>query len=460
MMASVTASTLKTIDITPSSSSRMWHDQWRRLLSMGSQQSLDDDNDDLLVIPQVISASSLSDSEGSIEDFSPSSSTSSSSSISNIDTPNLSLSEALKTGTQESHTAAENVHFVRNFLQGKIDRHLYTHDFLSGLYHTYVALEALLDLHAPRYFGTVHFPKELSRVDALREDMEYWHGVDWERKVECGGVLGPSPAVEDYIRRMTEMGSRDPRMLLSHAYTRYLGDLSGGKVMARIARRALHLGKGWDGLQFYQFEHVASAKVFKDHYRQALDEMVLGEDEVGRLVAEANVAFALNMRVFEELDVKGGVVGAKVRHVGEALAYYDRYILNERTEDSDDREVARSSPLLNRSASEEAKCPFGFKAGPNPHLSEPSVSRDLKDQEYNGHVDANENDIGTPSPSRPLASKALSRSIHSTLGGGRRCPWPFVFLHDPTTGMRDWQTWLVIGVTVCSCWSHVNAGTR
>jgi len=412
---------------------------------MLSQQSLKD-NDESSVIPQVISTSSLSDSEDSDADLSPSSSI-------------LSLSEALKTGTQESHTAAENVHFVHNFLQGKIDRHLYTNDFLSGLYHTYVALEGLLDLHAPRYFGTVHFPKELSRVDTLREDMEYWHGLDWERKVECGGVLGPSPAVEDYIRRMTEMGSRDPMMLLSHAYTRYLGDLSGGKVMARIARRALHLGKGWDGLRFYQFEHVASAKLFKDRYRQALDEMVLGESEVGRLVAEANVAFALNMRVFEELDVKGGVVGAKVRHVGEALAYYDRYIMEERRMCSDETGGSRSFSLFKRSASEDAKCPFGFKAGPNPHLDEPSVSRDLKGRSNNDHGDASENAIDTASPSRPLASKAISRSMHTTLGGGR-CPWPFVFLHDPTAGMRDWQTWLVIGVTVCSCWGHVNAGTR
>mmetsp|Transcript_34748 Transcript_34748/g.66064 ORF Transcript_34748/g.66064 Transcript_34748/m.66064 type:complete len:458 (+) Transcript_34748:556-1929(+) len=457
MMASATASTLKTIDITSSSSSRMWHDQWRRSLSIGSQSSLED-TDDSSVIPQVISTSSLSDSEDSDEDLSPSSS-SSSSSISNNNTPILSLSEALKTGTQESHTAAENVHFVHNFLQGKIDRHLYTHDFLSGLYHTYVALEGLLDLHAPLYFGTVHFPKELSRVEALREDMEYWHGVDWERKVECGGVMGPSPAVEDYIRRMTEMGSRDPRMLLSHAYTRYLGDLSGGKVMARIARRALHLGKGWDGLRFYQFEHVASAKLFKDRYRQALDEMVLGGGEVGRLVAEANVAFALNMRVFEELDVKGGVVGAKVRHVGEALAYYDRYIVEERRKCSNERGGIRSFSLLKRSASEEAKCPFGFKGGSNPHLGEPSVSKDLKGRENNDHDGASKEDTDKSSSSRPFTSKAVSRSTHTMFGGGR-CPWPFVFLHDPTTGMRDWQTWLVIGVTVCSCWGHVNAATR
>ena len=100
--------------------------------------------------------------------------------------------------------------------------------------------------------------------------------------------------------------------------------MSGGKVLSRIARRALHLDrKDDDGLQFYNFENVTSAKLFKDIYRARLDELPLSSKEIRKLVAEANVAFALNMRVFEELDVKGGVAGARVRNVREALAYYD-----------------------------------------------------------------------------------------------------------------------------------------
>jgi heme oxygenase len=191
------------------------------------------------------------------------------------------LSQALKSGTAESHTAAENVHFVKNFIKGIIDRELYM-ELVTGLYHTYVTLEKLLDRHAPTYFPSLHFPQELSRAEALHEDMEFWHGIHWRNK------CNPSPAVKDYIDRMEEVGRMDPLLLLSHAYTRYLGDLSGGKVLSRIARRALHLD-GYNGLQFYQFESISSYKVFKDQYRSALDELALEPDEVGRLVAEANV---------------------------------------------------------------------------------------------------------------------------------------------------------------------------
>jgi len=335
------------------------------------------------------------------------------------------LSQALKTGTAESHTAAENVQFVNNFIQGKIDRELYI-ELVTGLYHTYVTLETLLDEYAPKYFPSLYFPKELSRRVTLEEDMEYWHGLNWRKKVECNT---PSPAVQDYIDRMVEVGKIDPLLLLSHAYTRYLGDLSGGKVLSRIARRALNLGKGYDGLQFYNFEYIKSAKLFKDKYRDALDGLVLTSSEIGKLVAEANVAFALNMRVFEELDVKGGVDGARVRNVREALSYYDIEMEQQKL----GRSGSQGTLVDMDDDGEEEKCPFGFKSGPNPH-------KNIKAKE--------ETPSSTPSPSSSLKQE------HAEKGG--RCPWPFVFFHDPVMGMKDWQTWFVIGLILCWCWSSLN----
>mmetsp|Transcript_15165 Transcript_15165/g.25924 ORF Transcript_15165/g.25924 Transcript_15165/m.25924 type:complete len:664 (+) Transcript_15165:78-2069(+) len=357
------------------------------------------------------------------------------------------LSQALKTGTAESHTAAENVHFVNNFIQGIIPRDLYM-DLLTGLYHTYITLEALLEEHAPAHFPTLHFPKELSRAEALREDMEFWHGHNWETKPEC---RTPSPAVRDYMDRMVEVGRIDPLLLLSHAYTRYLGDLSGGKVLSRIARRALHLDKkGYDGLQFYNFECIPSAKLFKDRYREALDELVLRPDQVGRLVAEANVAFALNMRVFEELDVKGGVEGARVRNVREALAYYDAEMEEQTKNGGQGRD--RSS------TDEEAKCPFGFMGGPNPHNG--SMAKPKEDGNRSGEHDAfskASSSLASGTTMRKGNATAAAAATTSQSGGGR-CPWPFVFFHDSITGMKDWQTWFVIGLMLCWFWSSFVVG--
>jgi hypothetical protein len=33
-----------------------------------------------------------------------------------------------------------------------------------------------------------------------------------------------------------------------------------------------------------------------------------------------------------------------------------------------------------------------------------------------------------------------------------RCPWPFIFFHDPATGMKDYQTWVVIAIVSCYAW--------
>ncbi len=227
------------------------------------------------------------------------------------------LSEALKTGTAASHQAAEDVHFVRNFIKGSIDRTLYAELVLS-LYHVYTQLEESLNEHAPRYFPTCHFPNELSRKGALEEDVDFWHGSVPERI---------SPATRDYVQRLEYLAKTDPLLLLAHAYTRYLGDLSGGKILARVARKAMQLEQ--EGLEFYEFPHVKSAKLFKDQYRTALDELHLTPTQVSKLVAEANVAFVLNMRLFEELDVMANIPGASVRDFSEALEYANATTTNE-----------------------------------------------------------------------------------------------------------------------------------
>lgn len=139
------------------------------------------------------------------------------------------LSEALKTGTAVAHEAAESVHFVKNFIRGKIDRDLYGL-LVAQLYHVYKRLEILLDEHAPNHFAACHFPRELERLPALKEDLDFWHS-------DKGSVEPPiSPATQDYLDRLDKLGKEDPTLLLAHAYTRYLGDLSGGKILGQIGR--------------------------------------------------------------------------------------------------------------------------------------------------------------------------------------------------------------------------------
>ncbi len=280
-----------------------------------------------------------------------------------------SLSQALKSGTAMAHEAAESVHFVKNFIRGKIDRNLYAL-LVAQLFHVYTKLEEILDAHAPSHFATCHFPKELNRTAALQEDVDFWHTTS---------SPSISPATQDYLDRLNDISNRNPLLLLSHAYTRYMGDLSGGKVLARVARRALNLTADDAGLAFYRFEHVQSFKLFKDQYRVSLNSLKLTEEQIDELVQEANIAFLLNMRLFEELDVLDNVPGASIRPL---------------------KEVYRRITLSNKTPVSEMECPF-------------------------------------------LKTSTKKQGV---------CPWPFILLHDPQAGMKQWQTWLVIGF--CAAYSY------
>ena len=365
--------------------------------------------------------SSVADSTSSVPTAGPDAAAAAAAAAS-TDSERLSISAALQTGTAESHEAAESVHFVKNFVKGIIDRDLYA-TLVVSLYHVYNVMEQELDRHGPTHFPALHHPIELNRTESLDDDAEFFHGMGWQNTA----IGGQSLATRDYVDRLRFISETEPLLLLSHAYTRYLGDLSGGRILARIARRALNLKGSKDGLRFYEFELIDNAKKFKDQYRRALDDLKLSTDQVDRLVAEANVAFVLNMRVFEELDVKGGVQGAQVRPLSEATKYYDRCV-------TDQKQGRRGSASVPAGSSQ---CPFAYLGGPNPHAS----------------AEAPTEKVAATPVSTTEATKELSRS-HEKSG---RCPWPFVFFHDPTQGLKDWQTWVVVGLALSLIWSKVQA---
>ena len=165
----------------------------------------------------------------------------------------------------------------------------------AGMYLVYEALEAELDRHKDHpLVSRVYFPV-LSRKAALEEDLEFLYGEDWQSKVRS------TPARQEYVDRIHWLGDNDPDLLVAHSYTRYLGDLSGGQVIAKIARRSLGL-EGPDGLRFFDFEKIDSAKAFKDEYRSRLNNLPLSDLRASEIIDEAKQVFALNQRLFEELE--------------------------------------------------------------------------------------------------------------------------------------------------------------
>jgi heme oxygenase len=204
------------------------------------------------------------------------------------------LATQLREGTSKSHSMAENVSFVKSFLGGVVDKESYR-KLVSNLYFVYSAMEEAMEKNKENIFIKPIYFSELNRRENLEKDLEYYYGSDWLSAITL------SEATKLYVDRIQLVSEERPELLVAHAYTRYLGDLSGGQLLKRIAQRALNLPDG-KGLAFYEFEQVTDEQEFKQNYKKALDSLPLDSHLADQIVAEANVSFTMNMKMFQELE--------------------------------------------------------------------------------------------------------------------------------------------------------------
>jgi len=226
------------------------------------------------------------------------------------------LAQSLREGTQHSHTAAENTAYMKCFLKGIVEREPFR-KLLANLYLVYSTLEVELEKQQNHpILKDIYFP-ELNRTANLEKDLAYYYGDNWRDKIVA------LPAGKVYVERIKTIGDTDLVLLIAHAYTRYMGDLSGGQSLKKIIRSALKLpeDQGTGLHEFEQIPTVEAKRAFKDKYRQALDSLPIDEQTIQRIVEEANYAFQLNGNVLHELE--GDVKAAIGDHIFDLLTRQD-----------------------------------------------------------------------------------------------------------------------------------------
>jgi len=188
------------------------------------------------------------------------------------------LATQLREGTSKSHTMAENVNFIKSFLGGVIDKSSYV-EMLSKLYFVYEAIEKAMEENKEHeYIKPIYFP-ELNRTQSLKEDLDFHYGERWLESTKI------SPATLDYVNRINQISKEKPELLVAHAYTRYLGDLSGGQMLAPKVP-----GSG----KMYKFEAMGhSVEEMKELIRRRVSE----DDHI-----EANIAFGYRTKMYEQLN--------------------------------------------------------------------------------------------------------------------------------------------------------------
>jgi len=203
------------------------------------------------------------------------------------------LALALDDGTRKSHSVAENTAFVTGFFRGIATRSAFS-QLVADLYFVYQAMEEAFDATEDANVRRMDYP-ELRRMGALQEDMAYYFGDNWAAEVS------PTTATSKYVARIHEAAATKPYLLVAHMYTRYLGDLFGGQMMGGMARRSLGLDAE-SGTAFYSFDKVADGKAFIEGWYSELNQLELTEAQKQELVDEANLVFALNIEIFDELE--------------------------------------------------------------------------------------------------------------------------------------------------------------
>ena len=214
----------------------------------------------------------------------------------------VALASQLREGTKKSHTMAENTGFVACFLKGVVEKKSYR-KLISDLYFVYTAMEEEIERLAQDNHPVIkHIGfKELFRRQTLEKDLEFYYGKNWSDQIII------SESAQSYVNRIRLVAIESPELLVGHHYTRYIGDLSGGQILKKIAKKALNL-KGDDGLNFYDFQSIEDEKLFKKSYSETLNKLPIDQNIADNIVDEANEAFAYNMNMFKELE--GNLIAA------------------------------------------------------------------------------------------------------------------------------------------------------
>jgi len=172
----------------------------------------------------------------------------------------------LKEQTYEKHKEAETQPFIKEIFQKKVSKHKYA-EYLYQLYLIYHAMENIAGPKLGAYEGI----PGLYRSKAIFEDFQELAVPDKTYTIKESTLK-----YIQYIMDITEHND-----LLAHMYVRYLGDLNGGQIFAKLIP-----GSG----TMFQFENKEE---LTNNFRAKLN------DNMG---LEACVAFDFNIAIVKEFN--------------------------------------------------------------------------------------------------------------------------------------------------------------
>lgn len=206
----------------------------------------------------------------------------------------MGIAQRLHDETKALHTAAERSGVMQEMLRGTISPVSYA-AMLVSLRAIYAALEEGLRAHAadPLFAGLD--TSAFARTAALEADLTALVG-------SRDAWPAPHAVAAEYAAHLEARSRSQPVLLLAHAWLRYLGDLNGGQILARLIRSHPALASLPTG--FYDFPGLAEPRAAAAQWRTMLDAAPLSADAHDALVAEAQDGFRRHIALFEGLATR------------------------------------------------------------------------------------------------------------------------------------------------------------
>lgn len=198
----------------------------------------------------------------------------------------VSVVTALYLRTKTLHVEAERTGIIRDLLRDEASREGYIL-LLRNLLPAYREMERGLERHRGSRNLAALALYRLDRAPAIESDLVALYGKGWRRGISL------LDAGEAYARRIAKAAEGDGARLIAHAYTRYLGDLSGGQILQRLLERSLKLRPS--ELSFYDFPRFSDLAALKADYRKALDQAGALVSDPQAVIEEGAIAFSLNI---------------------------------------------------------------------------------------------------------------------------------------------------------------------
>lgn len=190
------------------------------------------------------------------------------------------------------HKAAENSGFNQRLLNKNASVESYT-EYIYNLCYVYEAIENNLNKYKNIEDVKPFVTPEIYRSELIKKDV---NALSNNNKIE---VLSSTLA---YVDRINSISEKNPKLLIAHAYTRFLADLFGGRIFYSLLKDHYQIGD--EALNYYVYEDLKDIKAYVMNYHSMLNNLSFNETEKEEFVLEVCNSYIYNIGISNELNSK------------------------------------------------------------------------------------------------------------------------------------------------------------